>query len=80
MSLDLKAKEGCCEEASPMSRNFYVPCNAPATCHVAPIRGGEGPFRMCRRCGEHNVRNRGFMYVPKTFPQLSREHNQPSVA
>src|ERR1700679_3679500 len=28
--MELKARIHCCEEASPMSHNFYIPCNAPA--------------------------------------------------
>jgi hypothetical protein len=60
--MTLKAMPGRCEEASPLSHETYVPCNAPAARMVAFMRGGEvleGPFRMCAPCADHNVRNRG---------------------
>ena len=60
---ELKAMAGCCEEASTMSRRFYIPCNQPATRMVqfrgGATAGGEGPYRMCDSCSWHNVRNRG---------------------
>lgn len=54
---ELKAKPHCCEEASPMSHAFYIPCDKPAAFMVKnrdPI-----PYRMCEACADHNVRNRG---------------------
>lgn len=64
--MDLKAKPGCCEEASPASREFYIPCNQKATTIVTfyPERR-EGPYRMCAACTEHNVKRRGAHYLPK---------------
>lgn len=55
---ELKAGEGRCEEASMFSRIFYIPCNAPAE-SVVKFRSGEGPYRMCAACADHNIRNRG---------------------
>lgn len=55
----LKAAPGCCEEASRWSRETYIPCNRPAYHHVAFVALGEGPYRMCEACAEHNLSNRG---------------------
>lgn len=60
---DLKAKPDCCEEASPMSHNFYIPCNKPAVAMVGWPDRGEGPYRMCPACADHNARNRGASYM-----------------
>lgn len=67
--MDLRAKDGCCEEASPLSHNFYIPCNKPATKIVDVNRRGssEGPYRMCDACADHSVRNRG-MKVLGPYP------------
>lgn len=54
---DLKARPGCCEEASVHSTNAYIPCNAPAV-RLVGYKSGEGPYRMCAACADHNVRNR----------------------
>ena len=54
---ELKAKPGGCEEASPLSHNFYIPCNAPAV-HMVKTGDAE-PYRMCASCAAHNVSNRG---------------------
>lgn len=55
--VDLKAKPDCCEEASPQSHLFYIPCNRPAT-NLVQLRD-EGPYRMCEMCTYHNIKNRG---------------------
>lgn len=56
----VKALPGRCEEASPLSGETYVPCNAPAARMVYfPRDGGEGPYRMCEPCARSNCRNRG---------------------
>lgn len=60
---ELKADPGCCEEASVASHETYIPCNQPATCHVAFVRTGEGPYRMCSPCAAHNTSNRRASYV-----------------
>lgn len=65
---DLKAKEGCCEEASLMSKRFYIPCNAPAAFIVKHDGRDEGPYRMCAACADHNVRNRGGRVVETLSP------------
>jgi hypothetical protein len=59
--MDLKAKPHCCEEASPASHNFYIPCNRPAA-KIVKTRDPE-PYRMCDICANHNVRNRGATIV-----------------
>jgi hypothetical protein len=57
--LELKAKAGCCEEASVASHSFYIPCNKPAITMVGWPARKEGPYRMCEMCADHNTRNRG---------------------
>lgn len=54
----LKAKDGCCEEASTQSRDFYIPCNNPAINIVGWKGRSDTPIRMCVMCTDHNVKNR----------------------
>jgi hypothetical protein len=54
--MSLEAGEGRCEEASPQSSKFYIPCNAVAT-HIVFHHNRE--YRMCEACTHHNVKNRG---------------------
>lgn len=61
--LDLKAAPGRCEEASALSGERYIPCNAPAESMVGWPARGEGPYRMCAGCADHNVKNRGATLV-----------------
>lgn len=58
--MDLKAKPGGCEDASPLSGAFYIPCNKPAVRMIGFGKDGkgEGPYRMCEMCGWHSVKNR----------------------
>lgn len=49
---------GNCEEASSMSRNFYISCSAPSTMAVYHKKD-DTTYRMCDACAYHNVRNRG---------------------
>lgn len=63
--MDLKAKLDCCEEASPASRDFYIPCNKPATEVVGWPHRGEGPYRMCGACADHSIRNRSAVLVSR---------------
>lgn len=55
--VEYKARDGCCEEASLLSRQFYIPCNKPAR-YIVRNRDPQ-PYRMCEICADHNVRNRG---------------------
>ena len=55
---ELKAEPGCCEEASPASRDFYIPCNRMATCRVYLPRD-DRTYRMCEMCADHNLRRGG---------------------
>ena len=55
---ELKAAAGRCEEASTLSGEKYIPCNAPATVLVKHKGRTEGPYRMCPECASHNVHNR----------------------
>ncbi len=55
--MELKAEPGCCQEASPASHSFYIPCNQPAV-KVVKTRDPE-PYRMCLMCATHNQKNRG---------------------
>lgn len=52
-----------CEEASPLSRQFYIACGKRAEFIVRFPRSGEGPYAMCAPCADHNVRNRHAEYV-----------------
>jgi hypothetical protein len=58
MPLDLKAEPGCCEECA-MGAPFYIPCGKPAMHMVGWPYRREGPYRMCRDCAFHNIKNRG---------------------
>lgn len=55
----LKAKANCCEEASPLSKATYIPCNQPATRMIGWPARQEGPYRMCESCADHCVHQRG---------------------
>jgi len=57
--VDIKANPNCCEEASLLSRNYYIPCNRPAVCIVGWKGRSDTPIRMCEMCTDHNVKNRG---------------------
>ena len=54
-----------CQEASPRSNHFYIPCTRPAVAiifHEGDRRG----YLMCAGCASHNVRNRGGKWVTGT--------------
>lgn len=51
-----------CEEASPFGGGAYVPCGAPATKQVYHRKDNK-TYAMCAGCADHNVRNRGGVYV-----------------
>lgn len=63
---ELKAKEHCCEEASTLSHNTYIPCNQPAINIVGWLGRNDTPIRMCQFCSNHNVNNRGG-YIIKPY-------------
>lgn len=65
---DLVANPGACEEASTLSRERYIPCNAPATMLVKHRGRAEGPYRMCEECGTHNIQNRNAEMVKRLKP------------
>lgn len=50
-----------CEEASPLSRQYYIPCGQPAEFMVQTR--DPRPYAMCAMCADHNVHNRGARYV-----------------
>jgi len=52
-----RGREMKCQEASILSKEYYIPCGAPATMIVD--NGDKQPYWMCEPCGTHNVRNRG---------------------
>lgn len=56
----LKAAHGRCEEASLLSTDAYIPCNAPAT-RVIYSPEDKRSYRMCTPCADHSVRNRGMI-------------------
>lgn len=68
-ALELKAGRDRCEEASPLSREKYIPCNAPAT-QVVDTGGLEGTYRMCDPCASHNINNRGMRYIGAYKPEV----------
>mgnify|MGYP001566525523 CR=1 FL=1 len=47
-----------CQEASPLSKENYIPCGAVATAIIWHERDGRA-YLMCPSCADHNVRNRG---------------------
>jgi KTSC domain len=51
-----------CEEASPLSKEFYIACGKPAVAQVYHKRDNT-TLAMCAGCADHNVRNRGAMYL-----------------
>jgi len=57
--LEIKASPNACEEAAPLSREFYIPCNATAVAVVGWKGRDERPIRMCGACEWHNIKNRG---------------------
>lgn len=56
--MNLKAEPNCCEEASAMSTDFYIPCNKPATQRVW-VERDQCEYRMCDPCAHHTIKNRG---------------------
>lgn len=69
----LKAKEHCCEEAALLPFPGYIPCNKPAVSMVGWPDRGEGPYRMCEACADHNVRNRGATLIGPYEPKGTTE-------
>jgi hypothetical protein len=53
-----------CQEASMLSRAYYIPCNAPAVAIVYHDKDQRG-YYMCTPCTDHNVRNRGGRLIAK---------------
>jgi hypothetical protein len=74
---DIQALEHRCEEASPLSGDFYIPCNAPA---VVIMRSDldNREYRMCEPCAAHNSK-RG-MTVVKPYPVPPPSNNPPADA
>lgn len=60
--MTLEASPHCCQEASPLSRDAYIPCNAPARRFVFHERDRR-VYRMCEACADHNFTNRGALDV-----------------
>lgn len=55
---EMKAIVGGCEEASPSSRDFYIPCNNTAVRNIYH-KADKRTYRMCKSCAAHNIKNRG---------------------
>lgn len=73
----MKAGAGRCQEASPMSGDHYIPCNAPATC-VIEADGQE--VLMCEPCAHHSTKNRGLTRlrdIPAADRVVTRGDNNP---
>lgn len=73
----LIAKKDCCEEASTLSHNHYIPCNKPAVNIVGWIGRSDTPIRMCQFCSNHNVSNRGG-YVVSVYPDQFSTFTNPT--
>lgn len=56
-----------CQEASAASHETYIPCGRPAQFIVRHPRNNE-TYPMCDACADHNVRNRGAVYVLEGEP------------
>lgn len=63
MSLTPKTSSKTCEEASPLSKESYIACGAPATKTIGWENRTEGPYRMCDSCADHNIKNRGAVEI-----------------
>lgn len=66
------APDATCQEASRFCTDLlFIPCGKPAVCIVQSARAGEPALPMCRACGYHSVKNRGFRYVvePRAEPE-----------
>lgn len=61
--MKLIANPHCCEEASTLSKDYYIPCNQPAVNIVGWKGRSDTPIRMCQFCSNHNVQNRGAYVV-----------------
>lgn len=72
--MKITAKEHCCEEASTLSRETYIPCNAPADVVVYSEKDGR-EYRMCIPCANHNVRNRGMRKL-RNYLRTTHRFNQ----
>lgn len=60
--VEMRAPKGArCQEASPLSGKFYIPCGQPATQVVKT--NDKHAYTMCQMCADHNVRNRGARVV-----------------
>lgn len=70
----LEASPNGCEEASVLSRQYYIPCNRPAT-RLIKLRELK-PARMCEMCADHNIRNRGATDVGPFVPSSEEEYAQ----
>lgn len=64
---ELQAKPDCCEEAHSSSREFYIPCNQPAT-HVVEFPDGT-QCRVCYPHADHAIKNRGAVEKGDYKPQ-----------
>ncbi len=52
-----------CEEASPMSKEEYIPCLISA---IALVDNGDSqPYLMCFGCANHNEKNRGAKIIAR---------------
>jgi hypothetical protein len=52
----IEAKPDGCQESHPILPT--LPCNQPAERMIGWHGRGEGPYRMCRACAWHSVKNR----------------------
>ena len=75
-----------CEEVLTMVGSIYLRCGEPAVMQVKHRGRDEGPYVMCRECGEHNARNRNAVVLArKALPKVNvisyeiAEHLMPEV-
>lgn len=72
--IEFKAQDGCCEEASMYSKEFYIPCNATAK-HFMYSDRDKRTYRMCEPCAYHNLK-RGMVDVTKVDGKEIPEYNE----
>ena len=63
MEAQLTAGPNGCEEASVLSTQKYIPCNAPAK-HIVFMKADNKSYRMCEGCADHNIRRGGKITGP----------------
>lgn len=72
--VELKAEPGKCEEASPLSHKFYIPCNRTAE-YLMRSDKDRRIYRMCLMCADHNTR-RGMVNIGEYHGDTDQERRE----